>query len=165
MFQRPQSALALRARALLLVLKVLSKASIASDFSTLFTHQARWKTKTMPSEIGFLLFRLWQVMYFSTKNPINKLAMNNRRLLIAAENTVLSWPPGVCFSQRWTGGKKIAQSFLSTANFITKYSPERFLSVWGQKIYLHEIRCKKTNIKYNNYSGLPFEMQLLKAIK
>ena len=23
----------------------------------------------------------------------------------------------------------------------------------------------KTNIKYNNYSGLPFEMQLLKAIK
>ena len=36
------------------LLKVLSKASIASDFSTLFTHQARWKTKTMPSKIGFL---------------------------------------------------------------------------------------------------------------
>ena len=32
--------------------KVSSKASITSDFSTL-THQARWKTKTMPSEIGF----------------------------------------------------------------------------------------------------------------
>ena len=69
------------------LLKVLSKASIASDFSTLFTHQARWKKKTVPSDIGFLRFRLWQVTYFSTKNPINKLAMNNRRLLIAAENT------------------------------------------------------------------------------
>ena len=30
---------------------------------------------------------------------------------------------------------------------------------------LHETTIKKTNIKYNNYSGLPFEMQLLKAIK
>ena len=36
-----------------------------------------WKTKTMPFEIG--------LTYFSTKNPINKLEMNNRRLLIAAE--------------------------------------------------------------------------------
>ena len=53
----------------------------ASDFSTL-THRARWKTKTMPSKSDF---RLWQLMYFSTKN---KLAMNNRRLLnwlLAAE--------------------------------------------------------------------------------
>ena len=30
-------------------------------------------------------FRLWQATYFSTKNLINKLAMNNRRLLRAAE--------------------------------------------------------------------------------
>ena len=30
---------------------------------------------------------------------------------------------------------------------------------------LHQIRYKKTNIKNNNYLGLPFEMQLLKAIK
>ena len=29
---------------------------------------------------------------------------------------------------------------------------------------LHEIRYKTTNIKYNNYSGIPVEMQLLKAI-
>ena len=29
-------------------------------------------------------FRLWQAKHFSTKNPINKPAMNNRRLLIAA---------------------------------------------------------------------------------
>ena len=28
-----------------------------------------------------------------------------------------------------------------------------------------KLDVKKTNIKYNNYSGLPFEMQLLKAIK
>ena len=38
--------------------------------------------KRMPSKSDF---RLWQATYFSTKNPINKLAMNNRRLLIAAE--------------------------------------------------------------------------------
>ena len=49
---------------------------------------------------------------------------------------VLSRPPGVCFFQRWTRGKKIAQSFLSTDIFITKYSLERFLSVCGEKIYL-----------------------------
>ena len=36
----------------------------------------------MPSEIGFL--RLWQATHYSTKNPINKPAMNNGRLLIAA---------------------------------------------------------------------------------
>ena len=41
------------------------------------THQARRKTKTMPSEIG------WH-RNLSTKQKINKLAMNNRRLLIAA---------------------------------------------------------------------------------
>ena len=29
-------------------------------------------------------FRLWQATHFSTKNPINKPAVNNRRLLIAA---------------------------------------------------------------------------------
>ena len=29
---------------------------------------------------------------------------------------------------------------------------------------LHEIRYKTTNIKYNNYSGIPVEKQLLKAI-
>ena len=50
-----------------------------SDFSTL-THQARWKTKTRPSKSDF---RLWQLMYFLTKNQLN-----NRRLLswlLAAE--------------------------------------------------------------------------------
>ena len=34
--------------------------------------------------------------------------------------------PGVCLFQRWTQNKKIAQSFLSTAKFITKYPSERF---------------------------------------
>ena len=29
-------------------------------------------------------FRLWQATHLSTKNPINKLAMNNSRLLITA---------------------------------------------------------------------------------
>ena len=43
------------------------------------THQARWKMKMMHLESDF---RLKQA---TTKNPINKLAMNNRRLLMAAE--------------------------------------------------------------------------------
>ena len=34
--------------------------------------------------------------------------------------------PDVCLFQRWTQNKKIAQSFLSTAKFITKYPSERF---------------------------------------
>ena len=46
------------------------------------THQARWKRKRCHSKSDF---RLWQATYFSTKNLINKLAMNNKRLLIAAE--------------------------------------------------------------------------------
>ena len=51
--------------------KVSSKASIASDFETLLRiKQAENENDAMP--------------YFSTKNPINKLAMDNRRLLIAA---------------------------------------------------------------------------------
>ena len=34
--------------------------------------------------------------------------------------------PGVCLFQRWTKNKKTAQSFLSTAKFITEYPSERF---------------------------------------
>ena len=51
-----------------------------------------------------------------------------------------SRPPGVCFFQRCHSSKQeleIAQSFLSTAKFIAKYSSERFLSICGEKIYLH----------------------------
>ena len=44
-------------------------------------HPARWKTKTMSSEIKFPTLTSGT---FSTKNSINKPAMNNRRLLIAA---------------------------------------------------------------------------------
>ena len=44
---------------------------------------------------------------------------------------------GVYCFRRWTPrGKKIAQSFLSTAKFMTKYSSERFLSICGELIYL-----------------------------
>ena len=110
------------------------------------------------------------------------------------------------FFQRWTpGNKKITQSFLSTAKFITKYSSERFFLYlpWENisegllkfcklisNLILDQIidsnlkqTCKnvphklcstswnymlditKTNIKYNNYSGLPFEIKFLKHIK
>ena len=62
--------------------KVSSKASIASDFATLLRIKQGAKRKRCHSKSDS---RLWQVTYFSTKNPIDKLAMNNRRLLIAAE--------------------------------------------------------------------------------
>ena len=49
------------------------------NFST--PHPARWKTKTMHPKSDF---QLWQPAHFPTKNSINKPAMNQRRLLIAA---------------------------------------------------------------------------------
>ena len=64
-------------------MQVSSKASIASDFETLL------RIKQGENENDASDFQLWQVpgqvTYFSTKNPINKVAMNNRRLPIAAE--------------------------------------------------------------------------------
>ena len=54
--------------------KLSSKAKIASDFSTLLRIKQGEKRKRCHPKSDFL-----------TKNPINKLAMNNRRLLIAAE--------------------------------------------------------------------------------
>ena len=48
------------------------------------------KRKWEPLKLGLISgypksgFRLWQATHFSTKNPINKPAMNNRRRLIAA---------------------------------------------------------------------------------
>ena len=47
---------------------------------------------------------------------------------------ILSRLPGVCYFSRWTRGKKIAQSFLFTVKFITRYSSERFLSICGEKM-------------------------------
>ena len=44
---------------------------------------------------------------------------------------------GVYCFRRWTPrSKNIAQSFLSTAKFITTYPSERFLSISGEQIYL-----------------------------
>ena len=57
--------------------KVSSKASIASDFATLLC------IKQDENENDAIRNRICD--FDSTKNPINKLAMNNRRLLIAAE--------------------------------------------------------------------------------
>ena len=54
-----------------------SKASIASDFATLLSiKQGESENDAMQNRISD---------FNSTKNQINKLAMNNRRLLIAAE--------------------------------------------------------------------------------
>ena len=62
--------------------KLSSKVRIAWDFSTLLRIKQGAKRKRCHPKSDF---RLWQVTNFSTKNPINKLAINNRRLLIAAE--------------------------------------------------------------------------------
>ena len=62
--------------------KPSSNARIAWEFWTLLnTHQARWKRKRCHPKSDF---RLWQATHLWTKKPINKLAVNNRRLLIAA---------------------------------------------------------------------------------
>ena len=70
-------------------------------------HQARWKTKTMPSER--------QATYFSTKNPINKLAMNNRRLLIGAVFHYIQWKKTVKNITSWH--KTLSASAVKVNNF------------------------------------------------
>ena len=59
------------------LLKVSSNAGIASDFATLL------RIKQDENENVVIRKRISD--FDSTKNPIKKLAMNNRRLLIAAE--------------------------------------------------------------------------------
>ena len=44
--------------------------------------------------------------------------------------------PGVCCFQRWTRDKKMAQSFLSAAKIITKYSSESFFLLFAVKYRL-----------------------------
>ena len=61
--------------------KLSSKGRITSDFSTLLRIKQGGKRKRCDTKTDF---RLWQATHFSTKNPINKPAMNNWRLLIAA---------------------------------------------------------------------------------
>ena len=59
-----------------------SKARIASDISTVLRiRQGEKRKRCHPKSV----FRLAKATYFSSKNPINKLALSNRRLLIAAE--------------------------------------------------------------------------------
>ena len=48
----------------------------------MWKHSIKLSLKTVPSAIGFPI--TLQAAHFSTKNPINKSAMNNRRILIAA---------------------------------------------------------------------------------
>ena len=54
------------------------RASSASDFATLLRIKQGAKRKRCHPKSNF---RLWQVTYFSTKNPKNKLAMNKGRQL------------------------------------------------------------------------------------
>ena len=127
---------------------------------------------------GFITFDTRGILSPPASDVHERLKTNGTAIKFAKE-------PGVCLFQRWTQNKKIAQSFLSTAKFITKYPSERFYLRWEsiskgflkfcqilRKLInlphncdrLQEIRYKTTNIKYNNYSGIPVEKQLLKAI-
>ena len=62
-------------------IKLSSKARIAWVFSTLLGIKQGEKRKRCHPKSDI---RLWQAAHFSTKNPINKPDMNNRRLLISA---------------------------------------------------------------------------------
>ena len=76
---------------------------------------------------------LLQAMFMNDwKQTAQRLTLQERLLMIN-NRSILRWN-----IYRWTRGKKIAQSFLSTAKFITKYSSERFLSICGKKIYLKD---------------------------
>ena len=59
--------------------------------------------------------------------------------------------------------KKIAQSFLSRAKIITKYSLERFLSICGEKLSKGFLKfCKtKTNSRQENHSKLSFTARII----
>ena len=81
--------------------------------------------------IRWNIYRSLQRQQFSfTKTSINKVPKNPESLSLKLKVYNSSRLPGVCFFQRWIRGKKIAQSFLSTAKFMTKYSLERFLSIY-----------------------------------
>ena len=53
-------------------------------FETFKPSYALSKVKNENDAIQKRITEFWQATHFSTKNPVNKPAMNNRRLLIAA---------------------------------------------------------------------------------
>ena len=68
---------------------------------------------------GFITFDTRGILSPPASDVHERLKTNGTAIKFAKE-------PGVCLFQRWTQNKKIAQSFLSTAKFITKYPSERF---------------------------------------
>ena len=78
---------------------------------------------------GFITFDTRGILSPPASDVHERLKTNGTAIKFAKE-------PDVCLFQRWTQNKKIAQSFLSTAKFITKYPSKRFLSICGEKIYL-----------------------------
>ena len=69
--------------------KPSSKAGIACDFSTLLRIKQGEKRKRCHWQADFRW--LWQAADFSTRNPINKPAMNNRRILMEAVFHCVRW--------------------------------------------------------------------------
>ena len=68
---------------------------------------------------GFITFDTRGILSPPASDVHERLKTNGTAIKFAKE-------PDVCLFQRWTQNKKIAQSFLSTAKFITKYPSERF---------------------------------------
>ena len=90
----------LRSTSLLYRILPTSLGTCSSTFYTFYTSHLRWNSTMRRCfyhpvlgqnavfhnfAIQFALIQYWQATYFSTKNPINKVAMNNRRLFVAAE--------------------------------------------------------------------------------
>ena len=68
---------------------------------------------------GFITFDTRGILSPPASDVHERLKTNGTAIKFAKE-------PDVCLFQRWTQNKKIAQSFLCTAKFITKYPSERF---------------------------------------
>ena len=102
------------------------------------SNKGKWESsflKTMPSEIGYFQW-LWQAVHFSTKSAINKLAMNYRRILIAAVKSLPAFKTkqvGSVFFAPWLPGKsnlyktptKAFFNFETSDKTKSKYSPQK----------------------------------------
>ena len=78
-----------------------------------------------------------QQFSFTKTNEYLSVSKNPQVFTSKLKVYVLSrrFPGPVCCFQRWTQDKKIAQSFLSTAKIITKYSSELFFVLYAERKY------------------------------
>ena len=84
---------------------------------------------------NIIRWNIYRTTIFIREDRYQSVSKNPESLCIKLKFMFWAGFPGVCCFERWTRGEKIAQSFLSAAKIITKYSSQRFfLSVCGEKI-------------------------------